>query len=64
MATWKVNEGTQVKHRGKLHAAGDTFSATESEVTAAGLTSYITRVEEKKASAPNKAQTSSPNKSK
>ena len=53
---WKVNDGTQVKWKDKLHAAGDEFAATEEQVTAAGLTSYVTKVRQQSApKAANKA---------
>jgi hypothetical protein len=41
---WKVNDGTQVAWGGGLLAAGETFSATEDEITADGLGSYVTKV--------------------
>jgi hypothetical protein len=46
---WKVNDGTQVKWKGKLHAAGEEFAATEEQVTGAGLTSYVSKVRQQAA---------------
>lgn len=60
MAQWKVKDGTQVKFDGTLYQPGDTFSASESQVKARSLASYVERVREssKKAQKPssNKAQ--------
>lgn len=54
---WKVNEGTQVAFKDKLHTGGDTFSATQEEVEAEGLATYVTKVRQQAApKAENKAQ--------
>lgn len=53
---WTVNEGTQVAWGDKLHQAGDTFSATQAEITAEGLEAYVTKVRQQAApKAENKA---------
>jgi HK97 family phage major capsid protein len=41
---WKVNEGTQVARGSTLHGAGEEFSATEDEIRADGLSTYVTEV--------------------
>lgn len=58
---WKVNEGTQVNHGGKLHEAGDTFTATEEELAGLGVLGYVSKVGEPQTgesqpAAENKAQ--------
>jgi hypothetical protein len=55
MAQWKVKEGTQVKYDGKMHAAGDTFSATEEQVASRGLSAYVEPVTKAQQSGANKA---------
>lgn len=67
MAKWKVKEGTQVKHDGKMLQAGDSFSATEEQIAARGLGAYVEpasepKPEPKKPEPEAKAQTSSENK--
>ncbi len=64
MAKWKVKDGTQVNYDGQLHGPGDTFAATEAEVSAEGIRPYVEKAPEKKAqtSSANKAQTSGANK--
>ena len=56
---WKVNDGTQVAWGDKLHAAGDTFSASEEEIIAEGMGAYVTKVRETKA-APEAADKVAP----
>lgn len=58
MAQWKVKQGTQVKYDGTLYQPGETFSASESQVQARSLTSYVEPVRESK----SKAKSSSSNK--
>lgn len=55
MDRWTVNEGTQVAHGDKIHTGGETFSATEEEITAEGLTPYVTKAAHKAAQAEDKA---------
>jgi hypothetical protein len=49
MDRWTVNEGTQVAYGDKMHTGGETFSATEEEITAEGLTPYVTKAAAHKA---------------
>ncbi len=56
MAKWKVNEGTQVAWGEKMYAGGDTFSATEAEITAEGMGAYVTPVRESAAKKPEAAK--------
>jgi hypothetical protein len=51
MAKYKVREGYQVKHDGKLYAAGQTFEATKAQADALG-----DLVSEVRSAPANKAQ--------
>ena len=65
MTKWRVREGYQVKHDGKMLEAGDTFTLTEDQVAGRGLGAYVEEVAaERKADEPveAKAQHSSENK--
>ena len=68
MTTWRVREGTQAKYNGTLHQPGDTFSASEGQVRAAGVSFYVEEVKERAKPGPKpkdaeaKAQQSSANK--
>jgi hypothetical protein len=55
MAKYKVREGYQVKHDGKLYAAGETFEATKAQADAFGdIVSEVRQQAQPKAD--NKAQ--------
>lgn len=54
---WKVKDGTQVAFKDKMHVGGDEFSATEDEIVAEGLESYVSKVRQQaQPKADNKAQ--------
>ncbi len=54
---WKVNEGTQVWFKDKVHVGGESFSASPEEVEAEGLAQYVSKVRQQAApKAENKAQ--------